>query len=363
MEETFMSDKNMLYLQIRDYVLNLIEQYKNTPGYILPSENQLAQKFNASRISAKHAYDTLEEEHLIIRQRGRGTFIAPHTETDSALSLMPTRMASEKKAIAVILPFINSVFMSELSEGIRLELSQRDIPFFIFLTGNDQKKETMFLQLAQSNCQGALFFPGAFSKYQRELLELVLNRFPLVQIDRYLPGLDLSYVSCDHFHAAYHAVEYLLQHNYRKIGYVTHPAPHASSIVDRLAGFEKAIKKFDPLYPANYTLTARSDSAHFEQLFTEYLRQIQPEAIISSSVNFHIAIMRILKNLGLDCRIDLMLFDNVFMPMQDYIAYHPYIIDQQPREIGRASVDLLCRLIEDEIQPETITIPEKIYRL
>ncbi len=358
-----MANNNMLYLQMRNYLLELIAQHKNTPGYILPSENQLAQKFNASRISAKHAYDTLEEEHLVIRQRGRGTFIAGSQDASPAVSFPPARTLPNVKIIAVIFPHINSAFMNELVEGIRIELSKRDIAFFLLLTGSNQEKETQLLQMAREHCSGILLFPGAFSKYQREILELVLNRFPLVQIDRYLPGLDLSYVSCDHFNAAYHAVQYLLEHGHRKIGFVTHPAPHATSIVDRLAGFNKAVKEFDPQYPGYYKLTAMADTVNFEDLFTEYMNQVHPEAIISSNVNFHSRILRILKKLEMDRSVDLMLFDNAFMSVEDFVTYHPYIIDQQPREIGRTAVDLLCRLMEEDMEPVNITIPEKIFQL
>ena len=358
-----MSNSNMLYLQMRNYLLELIAQNKNTPGYLLPSENQLAQKFNASRISAKHAYDTLEEEHLVIRQRGRGTFIANSTETNSDTLQQPLRPLPNLKIVAAIFPFINSTFMHELAEGIRMELSKRDIAFILLLTGSNQTKEAQLLQMAREYCHGILLFPGAFSKYRQEILELTINRFPLVQIDRYLPGLDLSYVSCDHFNAAYHAVKYLLERNYKKIGFVTHPAPHATSIVDRLAGFTKAVKEFDPQYPGYYKLTAMADTVNFEQLFTEYINQVRPEVIISSNVNFHCRILRILKKMELDRSVDLMIFDNVFQSTEDFMAYHPYIIDQQPREIGRTAAELLCRLMEEDMEPVHIALPEKIYRL
>ena len=65
----------------------------------------------------------------------------------------------------------------------------------------------------------------------------------------------------------------------------------------------------------------------------------------------------------MDRSVDLMLFDNAFMSVEDFVTYHPYIIDQQPREIGRTAVDLLCRLMEEDIEPMNITIPEKIFQL
>lgn len=358
-----MATNNMLYLQIREYLLDLINQHKNTPGYVLPSENQLAQKFKASRISAKHAYETLEKENLVIRQRGRGTFIANAISTSPTIPYSSIRKLPDVNPVAIILPFVNSVFMCELLAGMQKELNRKEIPFVLYLTGNNQEKETQCLQQALKNCSGILFFPGAFSKYTQEILELVINHFPLVQLDRHLSGLDLSFVSCDHYNATYHAVQFLLQQGYRKIGYVTHPTPHASSIADRLAGFHDAIKDFNPQYPGNFTLTAKANTSNFQKLFTEYIHQVQPEVIISSNVNFHSLIMHTLKDMRMDQKIDLMFFDNIFQDLQDYVSYHPYIIDQQPQEIGRTAVNLLYRLIYENIAPTSILIPEKIYQI
>ena len=51
-----------LYKQIKEYLLQLIADNKYVSHYKLPSENQLAVKFNSSRITAKKAYTELQEE-------------------------------------------------------------------------------------------------------------------------------------------------------------------------------------------------------------------------------------------------------------------------------------------------------------
>ena len=65
-----------LYMSMRKYLLELIENNKHTPDFKLPSENQLALKFNASRITAKNAILSLEKDGLIYRKQGKGTFIS-----------------------------------------------------------------------------------------------------------------------------------------------------------------------------------------------------------------------------------------------------------------------------------------------
>ena len=50
-----------LYKFIQDHILHLIEENKDNRSYMLPSENQLAIKLNASRVSVRKALAELEE--------------------------------------------------------------------------------------------------------------------------------------------------------------------------------------------------------------------------------------------------------------------------------------------------------------
>jgi GntR family transcriptional regulator len=50
------------------------------PGQVLPSEAQLAQELGVSQGTVRKALDAMALERLVIRQQGRGTFIAEHNE-------------------------------------------------------------------------------------------------------------------------------------------------------------------------------------------------------------------------------------------------------------------------------------------
>ena len=66
--------KRPFYLQIYQELLAQINQGTYPPGSKLPSEKELAEAYNVSRITSKKAMDTLAADGVISRTPGRGTF-------------------------------------------------------------------------------------------------------------------------------------------------------------------------------------------------------------------------------------------------------------------------------------------------
>jgi len=62
------------YEEIAAYMRELVAERE--PGERLPSEAELCQRFGVSRMTARHAVQTLEREHLLHRKRGVGTFVS-----------------------------------------------------------------------------------------------------------------------------------------------------------------------------------------------------------------------------------------------------------------------------------------------
>jgi len=63
-----------IYRQIRDVLVNEISAlYK--PGDILPSENELAERFGVNRHTLRHAVDELVADGLVERHHGKGVYI------------------------------------------------------------------------------------------------------------------------------------------------------------------------------------------------------------------------------------------------------------------------------------------------
>jgi GntR family transcriptional regulator len=64
-----------LYGQVRDLVLNRIQQGQWTPGEALPNESSLANQFGVSIGTVRRAIESLEDCGLVKRVQGRGTYV------------------------------------------------------------------------------------------------------------------------------------------------------------------------------------------------------------------------------------------------------------------------------------------------
>lgn len=65
-----------LYYKLKQTILQWIEDEKYRSGDLIPSEKQLQEMFNLSRTTVRLAMKELELEGLVVRNPGKGTFVA-----------------------------------------------------------------------------------------------------------------------------------------------------------------------------------------------------------------------------------------------------------------------------------------------
>lgn len=66
-----------LYQQLYDIIKENILSHKYRPGDKLPSELELSQEFDVSRITVRKAMEMLTEDNYIIKRSGKGSFVTP----------------------------------------------------------------------------------------------------------------------------------------------------------------------------------------------------------------------------------------------------------------------------------------------
>ena len=69
-----------LYQQIKGLLLQSLDRGEWKPGESIPSELELAARFQVSQGTVRKAIDELAAENLLLRRQGKGTFVATHQE-------------------------------------------------------------------------------------------------------------------------------------------------------------------------------------------------------------------------------------------------------------------------------------------
>lgn len=68
-----------IYIQLQEYVKQNIEKGTYKPGQLLPSEREFTEMFGISRMTVRQAIQGLVSEGLVIKEHGRGMFVARRT--------------------------------------------------------------------------------------------------------------------------------------------------------------------------------------------------------------------------------------------------------------------------------------------
>lgn len=122
-----------LYSQIRSLILHSMQSGEWKPGELMPSEAELAQRYQVSQGTVRKAIDALAAENHVTRRQGKGTFVATHTEHSAQyrfLRLVPDGgdAAAEGPAQRQILAFEKVRASAEVARA--LQLKAHDSVFF-----------------------------------------------------------------------------------------------------------------------------------------------------------------------------------------------------------------------------------------
>lgn len=94
-----------LYRQIKDFLIRSLQEGEWGPGDAIPSEGELAVRFNVSQGTVRKAIDEMAAENLLVRRQGKGTFVATHDDPRSFYRFLRLVPDGGRPAHAVSDPF------------------------------------------------------------------------------------------------------------------------------------------------------------------------------------------------------------------------------------------------------------------
>ena len=156
-----------------------------------PSEHMLQNKFGYSRQTVRNALDRLEQDGLIARVKGSGTYV----------SYAPEKNKEERPRIGLILSYFSDYLFPQVYEGIESVLREEGYEISVSVTRNRLNDEALYLKGMLGRNVSGLIIEGTRSSFpnpnlrlykeirRRNIPTLFFQSFPL----NFLPARRISH--------------------------------------------------------------------------------------------------------------------------------------------------------------------------
>ena len=364
-------EKKPRYQQIKDYLQQQIAANTYTPDEKLPSEKELCEQFKVSRITVRKALSELEESGTIYRVAGRGTYISPsgarRMKTDASVV-----SNSPKRRIGIVMATLENPFQVALFESMERKARAESLSIMFGLSNCSTETESKLLDdMVADGVDGIILYSADGALYNNRVLKLRMDNFPIVLVDRYLPGIDACSVCFDNRDGGMQIGHYLVESGHKNIGLITSPPEMTVSMKERIEGFQEVLFTAGLAQPAEYrlcdlyTYSSPASMAMRKQYDINYQKicafiERNPEitAVFAAKSNIAVNVYRAIKNLGRS--IEIACFDTINeYEWTDDID----IVQVQHSEemMGMCAVEQLVHLMNGE-KAESIVVPCRLVK-
>jgi len=269
------------------------------------------------------------------------------------------RMLSLKRSdtLGLIVSDIRNPFFSSVARGV--EDVAQEHGYTVVLCNSDENlmKETACLKTLQSRqVDGVLLASAGLA--DEYVSRLVQAGFPIVLVDRDLPGQGLPAVLLDNEGAAYSAVRHLIERGHRRIGMLS--GRHSiSTTTERVAGYHRALREAGLDLDGRLVVSGESTSEGGTDATHELLSiEPPPTAIFSGNNLMSIGALHSISSRGLSVPDDVALvgFDDFPFPWSDAFRPHLTTVAQPTYELGRRSAEMLVQMLRRSTPPAGLRV-------
>jgi len=351
-----------MYEQIATALREEIQNGKYAVGDRVPSEKELADKYNVSRITSKKALEILSAEQLIVRQPGRGSFVADPAERSEAAESGKNGTGSRKSGGKRLIGLLITDFAESYGTGLLYGMEEASRKYDSYLIvrrtlGHPANEEEAIRGLLEIGVDGLIILPAQGEYFNAEILKLVIEKFPIVLVDRYLKGISVGSICTDNVTGAKLGVEHLFELGHRHIGLLSPPPDDTTPVEERIEGFvqahaEKGIAVDQELWMKDILSTLPSAFTE-ENRAKDILKikrhlQAHPQITALFAIEYNIALLarEAARELGLSVPEDLSI---LCFDCPDSNGRPEFTHLKQPQEeIGRIAFEHVIQLIEGQ---------------
>lgn len=205
-------NESLKYVKVYNWARTLIISGVLKNGEKMPSEHMLQKKFGVSRQTVRNALDRLEEDGLISRVRGSGTFI----------SYVGAGAGKNQARIGLIMSYFADYMFPQIYEGIESVMKEKGIMIDVAVTKNKLNDESMYLErFINSNVSG-LIVEGTRSSFPnpntRLYGELEKKSIPIIFIHNHYSNLKAPSVEMADERCSFELTRILIDNGHKNIG-------------------------------------------------------------------------------------------------------------------------------------------------
>jgi GntR family transcriptional regulator of arabinose operon len=339
------------HLRLKQEIKAWIDGGTLRSGDLLPSENDIAQRFRMSRQTVRQALGALEQEGWLSRVQGKGTYVsepgkmavAPAPEAGAAV---PT--------IGVLTTYISDYIFPHIVRGIESELRRRGYRLVLSSTDNDKTRERESLEmLLREPLSGLIVEPTRsaqgnpnFSYYA----SLDFRDIPYIMMNETYPELSCPYVKLDDELGGFIATEHVLKLGHRRVaGFFKTDDLQG---VQRMKGFLRAHREYGvPLRPeaiVQYTTEEKQHAPYQAALRLLAESAERPTAFVCYNDELAVRLLDAARLLGLNVpeQLSLVGFDDSSLATATEVKLTT--LTHPKTAMGEAAAALLIRMIENK---------------
>jgi len=345
-----------LHVQLLDELRHKIMSGQLKPHDQLPGEWELVDSLNISRATIQRAWQAAQDEGLLYRVTGKGTFVAEPIASDNPRS-----------AIGFIIPEYRGTFAMSLLSGAERVLRKAGYTVQFASTDREIGEENRILQkLVDDDVRGIILVPARGSLQGRKLASNELG-VPIVQMDRPLNGIVLPCVASNNYMGGLQAMEHLVELGHRQILFVARPHLDLWSVAERHRAYQDALRRIgvEPLEPlliggdaelSSYEAYLQQNDDEIQPLI-DCLQQLdRPSAIFAVNDWMALRVYRAVELLDMCIPDDLSLVGFDDLDIAQYQNPPLSTVAQNANLMGAEAARRLLALIEGEEVMEILTL-------
>lgn len=226
-----------LYSQLSSWIRCELQAGKYLPGQQLPTDAELMKMFSVSYHTVRKAISELENDGIVSREQGRGTFVR-------VLISDTPNTPEQVRRIAAVFPWSGTSIFAPVVTAIEDVVHSHGYRMLLVNNRDDVTVEMEKMrEVMDHNIDGLIWAIPAKGGNLAMMRKIVEEGTPVVLVDRQLPELAVDYVGTDNVAAMREVARHLAQCGCHRPAYIKEYI-FLSATTERLNGFCEACETY-----------------------------------------------------------------------------------------------------------------------